>query len=324
MLGFWRRSYTVVVRRPQFASSYRVVRCGHVHRQMSGHRLYRPPDRHTEVGHLYGGPRGVARRPEPPAHDAFTRLLRRLEPDPETLWAEARPLVHKAGGVLVVDDSTFDKPYAEKIELVNRHWSGKHKVVVWGINLITLVWTDGDRLIPVNHRVYDKANVGLTMLAAAEEHGFNPLCVAFESWYSGLENLKAVRNLGWTFLTPLRANRKVEVARAGMRAVSEAAISESGTLAHLPGFGTIRIFKVVSRDEDVEYWATNDLVMDALWRLPQGVLGDRDVSPGVGAMLRRGAGQVRSGVAQRNHIGLAIPAFLRLEHHLFTIGIQLL
>ena len=232
-------------------------------------------------------------------------------------------MVHKAGGVLVVDDSTFDKPYAEKIELVNRHWSGKHKVVVWGINLITLVWTDGDWLIPVDHRVYDKANVGLTMLAAAEERGFNPLCVAFESWYSGLENLKAVRNLSWTFLTQLRANRKVEVARAGMRAVSEAAISESGTLAHLPGFGTIRIFKVVSRDEDVEYWATNDLVMDALWRLPAGGAGRSRRITGRWSNAAAWSGpQLRSGVAQRNHIGLAIPAFLRLEHHLFTIGIS--
>jgi putative transposase len=27
--------------------------------------------------------------PNPPAHDAFTRLLLRLEPDPETLWLES-------------------------------------------------------------------------------------------------------------------------------------------------------------------------------------------------------------------------------------------
>ena len=65
--------------------------------------------------------------PDPPAHDAFTRLLHRLEPDPETLWDEARPLVHRKGGVLVLDDSTLDKPYAKKIDLVGRHWSGKHK-----------------------------------------------------------------------------------------------------------------------------------------------------------------------------------------------------
>ena len=29
--------------------------------------------------------------PDPPAHDAFTRLLTRLEPDPEALRQEARP-----------------------------------------------------------------------------------------------------------------------------------------------------------------------------------------------------------------------------------------
>src|SRR3954452_802287 len=58
-------------------------------------------------------------QPEHPAaaaHDAFTRLLPRLEPDPEALWHEAEPLVQKAGGVLVLDDSTLDKPYARHIE----------------------------------------------------------------------------------------------------------------------------------------------------------------------------------------------------------------
>src|SRR3954467_5880587 len=56
--------------------------------------------------------------PDPPAHDAFTRLLLRIEPDPETLWQEARPLVHRKGGLLVLDDSTLDKPYAQKMGLV--------------------------------------------------------------------------------------------------------------------------------------------------------------------------------------------------------------
>src|SRR5262245_25072488 len=88
-------------------------------------------------------------RPHRPAHDAFTRLLHRLEPDPAQLWAEVAPLIHKADGVLVLDDSTRDKPYAHKIALVCRHWSGKHRAVVWGINLVSLVWTDGDRLYPV-------------------------------------------------------------------------------------------------------------------------------------------------------------------------------
>ncbi len=72
-------------------------------------------------------------RPDLPAHDAFTRLVHRLEPDPETLWAEAAPQVGRAKGVLVLDDSTLDKPYARAIGLLTRHWSGKHRrvAVLW-------------------------------------------------------------------------------------------------------------------------------------------------------------------------------------------------
>src|SRR4051812_9577042 len=88
------------------------------------------------------------RSPFAPAHDSFNRLLHRLEPEPEELWQEAEPLVEKAKGVLIIDDSTLDKPYAKKIGLVTRHWSGKHHKPVRGINLITLLWTDGDREIP--------------------------------------------------------------------------------------------------------------------------------------------------------------------------------
>src|SRR5512147_268898 len=64
-----------------------------------------------------------------PAHDAFTRLLHRLEPDAATLWQEAAGQVERHRGILVIDASTLDKPYAQKIELVQRHWSGKHHAV---------------------------------------------------------------------------------------------------------------------------------------------------------------------------------------------------
>lgn len=30
-----------------------------------------------------------------------------------------------------------------------------------------------------------------------------------DAWYSSLENLKHIRNLGWTWVTNLRKNRKV-------------------------------------------------------------------------------------------------------------------
>lgn len=76
------------------------------------------------------------------AHDAHTRLLTRRPLDPEAVWNEAQAVVGHAphhGGLLILDDTTLDKPYAHKIELVTRHWSGKHGRVVWGINLLSLV-----------------------------------------------------------------------------------------------------------------------------------------------------------------------------------------
>ena len=251
---------------------------------------------------------------DPPAHDAFTRLLLRLVPDPKTLWQEAGPLVGRAGGLLVLDDSTLDKPYAKAIDLVTRHWSGKHHAVVRGINLISLLWTDGDRHIPCDYRLYDKGNDGLTkndhfraMLEAARERGFTPDCVAFDGWYSGLENLKRLRGLGWRWLTRLKKNRRVNRERQGLKAVEATAIEAGGTVVHLEGYGLIRVFRIVSRDGDTEYWATDDLAMDELYLTGPGRtdLGDRELSPGLEAVLRGGTmpGAAGAGAAQPHRDG---------------------
>ncbi len=82
---------------------------------------------------IFSSPRhapSVASTRPAPAHYAFTRLLHRLEPDPAALWEEVESLVDRTKGILVGDDSTLDKPYARKMGLVTRHWSGKHHAVV--------------------------------------------------------------------------------------------------------------------------------------------------------------------------------------------------
>jgi putative transposase len=56
---------------------------------------------------------GARVQPEGPkraAHDALTRLLQRLEPNSEPLWLEAAQLIDRTRGLLVLDDSTLDKP----------------------------------------------------------------------------------------------------------------------------------------------------------------------------------------------------------------------
>jgi putative transposase len=266
-----------------------------------------------------------------PAHDAFTRLLHRLEPDATTLWAEARTQVTLTRGILVIDDSTLDKPYARKMELVTRHWSGKHHAVVSGINLITLLWTDGDRHVPVDYRVFDKARDALTkndhfsaMLREAYARGFQPACVAFDSWYSGLENLKLIRSFGWTWLTRLKSNRKVNPDRTGLRAVSEVEVGEAGRVVWLEGFGLVRVFKIVATDGDVELWATNKVEMSDLERIKWAGYSwaIENYHRGLKQFCLIERAQVRSRRAWRNHIGLCLRAFLRLESHCYYRGVS--
>ncbi len=271
------------------------------------------------------------RHPDAPAHDAFTRLLHRLEPDPAALWIEVSPLVDRTRGALIADDSTLDTPYAEKMALVHRHWSGKHHAVVEGINLITLVWTDGDRLIPIDYRVYDKPNDGITknehflaMLLTAAARGFTPECVLFDRWYASVDNLRLIRDLGWRWLTRLKANRRVSIDYAPKRALATWAITESGTAVHLEAYGLIRVFRVVATDGDTEYGATNDLAMGELERLKYA-----EMAWGIEVYhraLKQECGveraQVRAARAQRNHIGMAIRAFVRLEWHRVRTGIS--
>jgi putative transposase len=278
---------------------------------------------------------------EPPAHDAINRLLNRLEPETKDLWTEGKSWVSLTDGILVIDDTTLDfswsvgqgretrpspdrKWYAAKMELVTRHWSGKHKRVVQGINLTTLLWSDGDKHIPCDYRLYKKSLDGQTkndhfrgMMAQARERGFCPECVVFDSWFGSLENLKLIRSYNWLGLTRLKRNRYVNPDGTGNCPVSEVVIPPTGTQVHLRGYGFIKVFKIVAPNGDIDDWATNDLNLSELGRLRLAELAwsIEEYHRGLKQCCGVERSPVRSSRGQRNHIGLAIRAFLRLEIH---------
>jgi len=269
----------------------------------------------------------------PPSHDSFTRLLTRSEPKPEALWTEVAPEITKDSGVLVLDDSTLDKLYAKKMDLVYYHWSGKHHAVVKGINLLTLIWTDGDGYIPCDHRIPDKNTDHLTknahfraVLKTAKERGFQPTAVVFDSWYSSLENLKLIKDFEWIWLTQLKSNRQINPDRTKNRAISDVSLSSDGNIVHLKGYGLVKVFRIVARNGDTEYWATNDLSMSNLTR--QSLAERRWMIEVYHRDLKQNCGvercQARSGIAQRNHIGFAIRAFVRLERYFYRTGISIM
>ena len=276
-------------------------------------------------------PAAVDPRVAAAAHDAYTRPLHRLEPDAGVLWAEVEPDVRRKSGVLVVDDSVLDKPYARQMALVHRQYSGKHHRVVKGIGLVTLLWTDGDRHLPCDYRLYDKAEDGKAkndhfgdLLATAAARGFAPECVLFDTWYSGLANLKRCRDNKWRWLTRFRSNRRVNPDRTGERAVSECEIAATGTAVHLAGYGMVKVSRIAATDGTAAHWATDDLAMDDLTRLRLAEASWRieEYHRGLEQTTNVERCQCRVGRAQRNHTGLPLRAFVLLERHCFRTGVN--
>jgi hypothetical protein len=221
-----------------------------------------------------------------------------------------------------VDDSTLDKPYARHIDLVYPHWSGKPNPVVDGINLLTLLWTDGDRHVPCDWAVYNKPQDGLSKNALfrplwrrLRDRGLTPRGVCFDSWYGSLDNLKLLRSFGWRWLTRLKSNRSVRLEKGPPVAVRDAAIASSGTVVWLPGYGLIKVFRIVAPDGDTEHGASGDQELSEWDRLCYAEQSwaietyHRGLKP-YGGVERC---PMRRAVAQRNQIGFALRAFVRLE-----------
>jgi hypothetical protein len=257
-------------------------------------------------------------------------LLHRLEPDPDALWSEAQTQVNRTEGALVLDDTVLDKPFARHIDLVGRHWSGKHHAVVQGIDLVSLVWTDGDRIVPCDYRIYhDKKKATKNdhfraMIDTAHTRGFRPAYVLFDGWYASLENLKHLRMRGFAWLTRLKANRLVNVDRQGQRPLFRTEIAVTGTEVWLMGYGLVKVFKIVAPNGDIAYWATSDLSMTDLTRqqMAENSWTIETYHRGIKQCTEVEGCQARSARAQRNHIGLALRAFVRLEYHLYSTGIS--
>src|SRR5262249_15948102 len=149
--------------------------------------------------------------------------------------------------------------------------------------------------------------------------GFSPNYVLFDMWYASLENLKQVRDFGWHWLTRFRGDRVVSAEDRRSRPLSEVEVSASGRILHLRGYGMVKVFRIDVPDGDTEYWATNNLSMEGGVRRQYAEVSfaienyHRDLKQHCGVERC----QVRSSRAQRNHIGMALRAFLRLEWHFF-------
>ena len=194
------------------------------------------------------------------SHDSVNRFLQREAYTPVDLFKESKIGLEFKGGTLSVDDSILDKPDSHHMALVGYFWSGKHHRVVKGINLITLYYSDvHGQHRPVNYRLYDKAegksknDYFQDLFAEVLAWGLEPAFVTGDSWDSGLDNLKTVRNHALGFLFALESNRLVSIDKGSWVQVQQLEIPDEGREVWLRGFGQVKLFRTQLKDQRRHY-----------------------------------------------------------------------
>lgn len=154
------------------------------------------------------------------SHDAVTNWLDSSKFNPAEIWNQAKPLISLKSGYLVSDDSVLDKRYFRENGLVKLQYSDNVHGLVKDIDLVNLFWTDGEKFVPVDYRLYqpdldcrDKNDHLREMLKRALKRGFSPLYVLVDCWYASVKNLKLIRGQKWHFVCNLKSNHKVSVTK---------------------------------------------------------------------------------------------------------------
>lgn len=113
--------------------------------------------------------------------------------------------------------------------------------------------------MPVNFRLVLKSE-GQTkneyfrdMLAEVLVWGLQPAWITGDSWYSGLDNLKRVRNHTLGAMFAIKNNRLVSVLKGAYVPVQRLDIPESGKVVYLKGFGMVKVFRTIFKNESRYY-----------------------------------------------------------------------
>lgn len=270
------------------------------------------------------------------SHDSVNRFLLRESYESRDLYNEAAQVLNLTGGTLSVDDSTLDKPYSRHMALVCHCWSGKHHRVVQGLNVITLYYTDPQgRSLPVNYRVYDKAEKKTKneyfreMLEEVLECGLKPSFVTADTWYSCVDNLKKVKNNSMGLMFAVESNRLVSIEKGTWQQVQTLDIPESGKMVWLRGFGEVKLFRTRLKDQLRHYvvFLPDSAAYPAFGKTSFQKLHDQhwqieQYHRAIKQVCNIETFQVRGKVPILNHIFAALCAYVNLQKMQFTDVIQ--
>lgn len=271
------------------------------------------------------------------AHDAVSRWLSSSAFQPTELLNQVQHLTDPTTGYLLLDDSTLDKRYSRENELAKKQYSGNEHGLINGINLVNLLWTDADKFVPIDYRIYRKGTADhqnktkhdhfREMLKRAVIKGFSrKLPILFDAWYASIENLKFIRSLDMHFICSIASNRQVSVTKGAYVPVQDLDFTkESVHKVWLKEFGFVLVAQIVTAGGDVSYLMTNDLQLTDYHTLV-GQFSQRWQIEEFHRGIKQTTGIEKcysiKAASQKTHIFAAFKAFMKLETRRIAEGVS--
>lgn len=251
------------------------------------------------------------------SHDSISRWLEEAKCQPKDIWNEAKDKVLGTRGIIVADETVLNKNRSKKIELVRWQYSGTEHDIVRGIGMLNFLWVNDEKeVVPMDVRIWEPKEDGYTkndhfreMLKRAKGKEVNPMAVVADSWYSSLDNVKCIRDLGWNWVMGLRKNR---IINRGEK-LEEVGIPGEGLRVHLRGYGWIHVFRFVAKNGRTDYYGTNiesptreqiTSLIRSRWKIE---VFHRELKQTCGLECS----QARTSRSQRNHIVLSVLSWIK-------------
>ena len=116
----------------------------------------------------------------------------------------------------MLDDTAWQR-WAKRAEALSFVWCARvGKVLLLGMQVVLLIWTDGKWKVPIGLRLWQtkrrtiKVELAKELLSEAASRAIKPNYVIFDSWYAAAAVLNLLSELGWSYVAQIKSNRKLD------------------------------------------------------------------------------------------------------------------
>lgn len=293
------------------------------------------------------------------SHDKVTRFLSAEPQSSAHLWRVVKPLVRlveSPEGVVIVDDSSEEKPDTDENELICWHYDHSQERTVKGINFLTAAYAVAGICLPLAFDLVtktvpyvekqtgqEKRQSALTkhdryrMLLRVCVHNQVPFrYVLNDLWFASADNMMFVKQgLKKEFVMPLKENRKVALSEQEKQLRHYQAVNTlelpTGTTRQIwleavdfPLLVSQEVFTNKDGSTGVRYLVTSDLTLDyeQMTRLFQRRWSIEVYHKALKQNASLEKSPTRTPTTQRNHLFASICAYVKLESLKLRTGIS--